>query len=392
MVEIEITNYQSIAHTKLVIDGFTTLVGRNYLGKSAVLRAVNAALTNKQGTDFIRWGQTFCEVRLKFPDLDILWHKEDGNNFYKINPGTDAEIVYTKIGKDEPPKEILEAGFKPVLIGDQKINLNYAVQFVPLFLVDKQDSRGADLLTAVYGLDRIYKAIDLCNKEQRSNSDLLRIREKDLQIVERGLERFGTFPDILSSIPQIKEKRKKIDGEEQKIIRIKAWDETFKVLYQSCKRMKPVSDIKIPEVDPIKNSITSYQQLIKYKTDRDKLAISLKKIQPALEVKLPEGRVGAIKEVFSAYQQLLKWSMNYKSLVNDVKRLEGVTSVVLPSSKTDTNILPELKVMYEKAVTLSTEIKQIKGVLEKIEGDMVTVQEEINTFDICPLCGAKRHG
>ena len=159
MIEIEITNYESIDHTKIVVDGLTTIVGRNYLGKSSILRAINAALTNKDGTDFISWGKTFCEVHIKFPDLDILWHKENGKNYYKIN-GKE----YTKIGRGDPPKEILDAGFKPLEIGDKKINLNYAVQFFPLFLVDKKDSKSADILTSVYGLDCIYKAIDLCNK------------------------------------------------------------------------------------------------------------------------------------------------------------------------------------------------------------------------------------
>ena len=123
MIEVEITNYQSISYLKFEIEGFTTLIGRNYSGKSATLRAINSALTNQQGTDFIKWGEQFCEVKIKMPGLFILWHKEDGNNFYKIN-----NKKYTKIGRSDPPSEIIEAGFKPIVIGSNKINLNYSVQ------------------------------------------------------------------------------------------------------------------------------------------------------------------------------------------------------------------------------------------------------------------------
>ena len=69
---------------ELEFEGFATIVGKNFIGKSATLRAINAALTNRSGTDFIRWGEKVCEVRIITRDYDILWHKESGNNYYKI--------------------------------------------------------------------------------------------------------------------------------------------------------------------------------------------------------------------------------------------------------------------------------------------------------------------
>jgi len=56
LIRVEITNYESIDHAVIEIDGFTTVVGPNYSGKSAAMRAINAALVNQQGTEFIRWG------------------------------------------------------------------------------------------------------------------------------------------------------------------------------------------------------------------------------------------------------------------------------------------------------------------------------------------------
>ena len=45
MLDVEIRNFQSIDHVHLRVEGFTALVGRSNIGKSAVVRAVKAALT-----------------------------------------------------------------------------------------------------------------------------------------------------------------------------------------------------------------------------------------------------------------------------------------------------------------------------------------------------------
>jgi hypothetical protein len=385
MVDIEITNYESIAHTTLHIEGFTTLIGRNYFGKSAVLRAINAALTNKEGTNFISWGQTFCEVHLKFPDLDVLWHKEEGNNFYRIN-GKD----YTKIGKEDPPQELLDVGFKPITVGDQKINLNYAVQFFPLFLVDKRDSKSADLLTSVYGLDRIYKAIDLCNKDQRTNSDLLRVREKDLKLVETGLEKYRLFPTITDKIPGIKNKKKELEINELEIRRIQSWNTSLKSLTISTRKLKPIEGVSIPDAAGIASDILSYRSVVKYNYDLEQLMSFLKKVKPIQGISLPEKNISDIKVLFSEYQRVLVWSSSYKKLSNEVLRLETIQKVDLPTSDIDIKDIPNLQRLSSQLTSLSQEYKNIRAAIDWHTIEIESMGTELKSFDTCPLCGVKR--
>jgi len=385
MIEVEITNYESITHTKLLIEGFTTLIGRNYLGKSSVLRAINAALTNKEGTDFISWGQTFCEIHIKFPDLDILWHKEDGNNFYRIN-GKE----YTKIGKGAPPQEILDAGYRPISIGDLKVNLNYAVQFFPLFLVDKRDSKSADVLTSVYGLDRIYRAIGLCNKEQRSNSDLLKLREKDLVMVGRSMEKFKPFPDIAAKLPGLKSKKKDLEKEEGEIKKILHWDDSLKTLSAQAIKLKPVSDIIIPKSDWIAEGILEHQKLIRYNVGVNQLSVFLKRIRPVQDITLPENNVSEIKTLFSEYQKLFVWHSTCKKLSEEITRLEAIKKVKIPTSSIDVEDIPKLKQTLDRVRVLSSELKGLQVNIDSLTTEIEKVEKELNSFDLCPLCGAKR--
>ena len=64
MTEVEVRNFQSVEHAVFRIEGFTALVGRSNIGKSALVRAVKAALTGATGTDFVRHGG-LCARRLK---------------------------------------------------------------------------------------------------------------------------------------------------------------------------------------------------------------------------------------------------------------------------------------------------------------------------------------
>lgn len=385
MIEVEITNYESITHAKIQIDGFTTLIGRNYLGKSSVLRAINAALTNKEGTDFISWGQNFCEVHIKFPDLDILWHKEEGNNFYKVN-GKD----FPKAGKGDPPQVILDAGIKPITVGGKSINLNYAVQFFPLFLVNKRDSKSADILTSVYGLDRIYKAIDLCNKDQRTNKDLLRFREKDLRNVDKDLERFKRFPDIISIIPDIKKRKKELEKKESEITKIRSWIVSIKNLANDTRRLKKISDVKIPFSDDISKDITEFNMLTLYKKNLEYLSNFIKRVGPVKNISMPEEHVPIIKSLFSEYQKCLIWSNNYKKLSEEIERLKKAKEIILPSISVDIEDIPRLKNLFNRIIAISSEVKTLQTGLNDVKNNINKVEEELKSFDICPLCGAKR--
>lgn len=382
MIEVEITNYQSISYAKFEIEGFTTIVGRNSLGKSATLRAINAALTNQQGTDFIRWGETFCDVKLKIGDLSIHWHKEEGNNFYKIN---DSEL-YTKIGRDEPPKEILDAGFKVIKIGDQKINLTYADQFNPLFLVDKLDSKGADLLTSVYGLDRLYKAVDLCNRAQRETSDELKMREKDLEIAARDLESFKDFDSAKSSAQELKSRKELFDIEENSIIALKDNMDRVQELVAICRKLQKVKDISLPKHIDIRDGITEYRNITRFMDNVDKLTVGLQKLKRVPEIRIPTDVVPEITKEIVDYKKLCAWKQRHDALSKDITRLAKLDSVVFPEIAFDSEVLQQLRSLSVDAERQKRELLTIKKELDTATLEHEKFTEEKKKFKICPLC------
>ncbi|MBD3261266.1 MAG: AAA family ATPase [Candidatus Altiarchaeales archaeon] len=382
MFEVEITNYESLGHVKFTVEGFTALIGKNSRGKSAVLRAIDAALTNRAGTKFIKWGEKFCEVHLVTADLDLLWHKEEGNNFYKINGK-----MYKKPGRGDPPSEIAEAGLGVTKLGDEKINLNYTKQFFPLFLVDRQDTKGADLIASVYGLDRLYKASDLCSKEKRSTKDTLRIRQKDLDIAEEDLKRYEGFDDVKKSVESLKEQRVELDKKEIEVNKIKTWYSALTTLVEETNQIQKASEVEIPSDVKTSERAQEYKRLYTYRTTLSNIAKDVKRLEKSKNVKIPESpsiREDAqeLKEISSVYTKMV-------SLMRDVKKLRAISSVTLPETDINVEELKELRRSIKSIALIKKEMLEVGKQKEEIEGQLSLVDKDLSTYDQCPACGAE---
>jgi DNA repair ATPase RecN len=382
MVHVEITNFQSIKSLTFDFEGFTTIVGRNFIGKSATLRAINAALTNQQGTDFIRWGEKFCEVLIKTGDIEILWHKENGNNYYKIN----NKDTYEKVGNQPPPKPIIDAGYGLLNINKEKINIFYAQQFFPLFLIDKLDTKSADILISIYGLDKLYKAIDLCSKDQRENSNLVKLRKNDLEQAEKDLERFKGFDKIKKSAKTLEDKKTELNNKNDEIFKLKSWSDTIELRTIEIKRFKPVKNIEIPSYIHIEDRIKECEKIkgfIQRILEDKKEFLRLRETR---NITIPEENIDKkIKEI----ETLSNLNKKHETSTAQVQNLKKIKNIVIPEiSSNKIESLELLKDTYQKTLTLVTDIKglreSIKDVIKELEG----INTELGKFDHCPACGA----
>jgi len=387
MIDITIKNFQSIRDAHFQIDGFTTLVGRNALGKSAVLRAINAALTNQQGTDFITWGEKFCEIHIVMEGLDLLWHKEEGNNFYVVN-----NERYEKIGREVPPTPIADAGFRLIKLGTEKINLNYAKQFVPLFLVDRQDSKGADLLTSVYGLDRLYKAVDLCNKSQGQNRDLLKLREKDRSSAERDLEKFDGFEDVKDSVGMLEQKKKKVDVLESEIAKVRGWGVKSKELLLACRKLEAGQTVVLPRADKITELIRALQKIKVYSNSVQKYKNEISSLEDGLSVDIPVNGKNKIEILLKELTVITRWNKMATSLALSSKQLKEACATNLPEVPDGLENLTKLKNLSRRLETEKLSALTTKKKHEEIVTEIEKIKEQLNAYDTCPLCGHELKG
>ena len=425
MLEVEIINYKTIKHEKFVVSEYTTLLGRNFIGKSAIVGAINAALTNKAGNSFIRWGETYCEVRLKHDGLDLLWHKEEGNNFYLIN-GRE----YLKIGRDVP-EELVKLGYGPQAVGNQKVHFLYAQQFQPLFLVDDTDSEYVtDLMSAIFKIDVIYKAQELCKKDLKSDRGLLRIRGNDLKAKERALETYGDFQALTDKASLIESLEVSARSSIQELESLEAIYSKYQDNLDLCKRLKPV--VSQPAANPTESeelllSVIGLQQLqaklssakarvvalrdvpeLPSRVDDAERALhelgsissleSLDSRKRALENRIEQvGAVGGIRKITvddtlaSELSMLEPLGHRYGELSARFKELSKVRSVGSADTSAPESYIGEVATLQD----LYTRLEGAKGSLLSIKSDYEEtlrihgdLEKELGEFHQCPVCGS----
>lgn len=97
MLEVTIEGFQSLRKPGTVkVDGFTTITGESHLGKSALIRALEAASENRKGTEFVTTGENVCRVKVQYPDLTVVWDKSvKGSSQYSV-----GGIIHSKTGRE----------------------------------------------------------------------------------------------------------------------------------------------------------------------------------------------------------------------------------------------------------------------------------------------------
>jgi hypothetical protein len=386
MFEVDITNFQSIKNLSLKFEGFTTIVGRNFIGKSASLRAINAALTNQQGTDFIRWGEKFCEVKIKTTDIELLWHKESGNNFYKIN----NEDVYDKVGNQPPPKPLIDAGFGLLNVGKEKINLFYAEQFFPLFLVDRLDTKSADLLISIYGLDKLYKAIDLCARDQRENSNLCKLRKNDFDQAEKDLERFEDFDKVKIVAKSLDDEKIKLNKKYDDIFGLKSWFYIYEKNTEEIKRFKPVKSIEIPSYISIEKNIVECDKIKNFLSDIQDIKKDFLRLREVNSIIISEKETSEIESKLSEIKNLRNFQSRYDSLATSVNVLKNIKDIKIPEvPDTKIEFINNLKFLYDKTADLVTDVNKTRSSIKIAGEELIKVDKELSIYDRCPACGSK---
>lgn len=165
--EIVIRDFQSIGLLHLKMGAITILRGESRQGKSAVLRALRAVVTNPKGSSFIRSKAKSCEIIVK-TDRGILQYEKErtGSASYTVQLGNDPPLeTFRKV--TEIPKEVLQIlniGDVPI-DEDISIPLNFSNQHEPPFLLAPlwgTASAVAKSLGKITSVNRVSSAMRSC--------------------------------------------------------------------------------------------------------------------------------------------------------------------------------------------------------------------------------------
>lgn len=193
--QVDVDNYQSIAHLSVPLAEFTVIVGPSGRGKSAFLRALTSLCFNQVGQKFVRHGQSKARVALTFDDGQVVeWKKpREGGATY-----TTDEQEYTRTGRSVPPDIEKLLGVRRIEV-DKGLSWRpqFHLQFDPPLLLTESSTLAARALARLTKLQVLVEAQMECRR------DKLRVGRQHTS-AEEEVER---LQGQLSELPNVRKAR-----------------------------------------------------------------------------------------------------------------------------------------------------------------------------------------
>lgn len=396
-MKVEITNFQSIAHAELEVEGLTVLVGKSNIGKSAVIRAVSGALGNLEGDTFVREGDdiTHCEVHLEVPAsqgrgaLDLTWRKGGSYNDYDVN-GEELRSV----GRGAP-EHVAKAGFFPLEVGrDQKLSVQVADQFDPLFLLDDQGSVAAEAISDVERLTTVQDALRSCDSDRRSAKATKKVRTKDLADVQAKKAVFETYEEDMRQYQEVRDRWSKALSLEREIVSVERLVENYNRHHQVVSRFDGVADIEVPSPEPLESyaeALGEVRQLEVLLQARERCARRVEALQGVADVEAPAGG-DKLQEMLSEYAHAQSLFARARRSLQLVKAYQGVETLEVPELSVeplqeDVARLSDFQQRLTRALSRMKSCQDAQVDLdERIEALDTELHDLLHEAGVCPTC------
>jgi len=379
MTEISIKNFQSIKNISFDIKGFTIIIGKNNIGKSAIIRAVDSVLTNQGVKDNIRKGEKKSEVFIKRDGLDIEWKRTEASSSYKIDGKS-----YTKLNRNLP-QPLIEKGYERIDLGDEKINLHIAQQFKSIFLLNKSGSVVTDTLSELYNLNVISNADELCQKDLRAQKALFKIRESDAAALKSALVPYEEFEELKQEVQQLKKEEGLYTELQQEILLLDSYISQINELRNKLLFLKPVEDIELPDPSRNEEIIKQLDWLNEKIREKERLEKSFGALEKIIEIALPDA--SDINQEIIELKSIEKYDTAFNEVVTKAKAFNTLKTIDIPSIETSLiEDFSEIEKMEKSFTSCAIEAKGLRDSIRKISEDLDIKQKEKDALEICPLC------
>jgi len=393
VVDVEVRNFQSIERASFQIDGFTVVVGRSNIGKSALVRAVKAALTGASAASFVRHGpaclrrtkqaktcKCHTSVHLRAEGFDLLWEKGDAINRYTFN-GT----VYDKAERGTPT--FLNPEFGSVQVGTVGQLLQVADQFTPIFLLDQSGGTVADVLSDVARLDRINAAMRLSEKDRKDKVATRKVREKDVQGLEARLQSYAGLDDVIADVRGLDDKKVALEAREKAVQNIDEFMAGLSAFAGSIRDLTRASELVVPATTGLDQTIDRLDTLHDLTARLSEKAGAVQTLRGVEDIQVPS--LQACQDTNKRLSTLSGWvdkAVELKGWIVPWKAVEDSPDLPLADLKavySQHGIVDGFVRDYEE---LTSAVTTLETSLAEVVDEVKKLDEEQRELGVCPTC------
>jgi len=215
---IKIKNFQSLLDADLVLDdGLTVVTGATNNGKSAIVRAVDAAVFNNGNDEEIKAGTDSFSVYLSNGEHSVEYIRRIKGRTDKTTYQFDNGEVQQKVGRTQLPEMEKFFNIREVrLQNNQKAMLNFWYQNEKPFLMDKTAGQLYEFLS-VSSSEKYLSVLKTMNsdiKQEETNIKAMTVSidllKKELALKQDVLKYNDGFSAVYDNIIRLKEKDRRL--------------------------------------------------------------------------------------------------------------------------------------------------------------------------------------
>jgi hypothetical protein len=402
MIEIEIQNFQSIEKVAFRIEGFTALIGRSNIGKSATIRALKYALTGAAGTDFVRHGPE-CERRVKgnkkckcksvvsitTASMKLVWEKGDDDNQYTVTKDG-KETVYTAVNRGTP--DFLLPDFEPVKVGDSTDLLQVSDQFDNPFLLKESGSAVADVLSDVAKLDDINVAMKLVGKDRKNAVSTRNVRDKDIKQLTVELEGYEGLDKAVANAEAVEARYVAIEVLDTEVGQLDGFVGELQTLAVSIKALGKAVKPKLPDGGKLRKTGAAFVQLVKFYDEVAERGPVIRKLKGVDKVAVPD--IGPVREALQTAEQFDGWLDRVRVLKQELSQSKKLDDLPEPAAGPSQEGLKALRAVGGLAAryeAVEASVSELEGRLAAVEAEEKELLDEFEALGVCPTCSLPVH-
>lgn len=383
---IKVHNFQSITDADITVDGFTILVGESSQGKSACMRAVNAACNNRFKQGFLKYGTDEMRIDVKYSDddrtLTVTKTKKDSPT-YKL-----GDTVYQKLNRTVPPEIDDFNGFGVIDNYEQKYQLNFFTQFSKPLLLEFSQKRILEILSSSKAFDDMNDAVSKLNKKREQNNGAFKqlsqmIADNKTQLSSLS-ERESEIRDDITMVSERMERLKECEKRTQTVEELSGLENVRTETERRAERLK--------------NTITVCERV----TETERALGRLEELSGLMdEVLMADATREKMEKYISACERYISLSERIKS--NKTDSITELDNLIAESRSAQPRIkrLSETVKTAEQCVNLTRRINEtsdginrltrLSELMDACRTAQKTIHEKQNMIDnhICPVCGNK---
>lgn len=266
--QLLLEDFQS--HKKTVLDlnaGFNAIVGPSNVGKTALTRALAFILYGEWDKSWVRFGAKFARITLTLNnDVVVVREKGEKVNKYILRVPGKPEQVYESFGTEIPEdiKKELKV-YKAQIDANEFLNLNFASQLDPLFLLSKPGSFKAKVIGKLSSAHFLDYALRELNKDKRTLSSEKSFKESEVATLNNQLKEFSGLEAeqarlefLKAEIASLEAKAIRIERIESLFLRAQDWKAQY---IAECDKEATLAKVNVPSIDSMETLANRIKRL-----------------------------------------------------------------------------------------------------------------------------------